>query len=172
MGYVAEHRLRKTWFSDERIRDLVKRNNHDRANKGDLSFAYKGVQITVEVKSLQTRSIREVEGEFRGRFQCDASDSREVVLPNRRRMKTTCLVVGEFDLLAVNLFEFEKKWRFAFAKNDELPRSRYRKYTPVQRAYLLATLMEVTWPLTPPFHEEPFALLDQIAREKTKKGGH
>ncbi|MGQ9548151.1 MAG: hypothetical protein ACUVSY_06395 [Roseiflexus sp.] len=29
------------------------------------------------------------------------------------------LVVGGFDLLAVNLFEFEQKWRFAFAKNSE-----------------------------------------------------
>jgi len=168
-GYVSEHKLRKTWFSDERINNLVKYDNHDRTRKGDLSFIYKGASVTVEVKSLQTHSIRKVGGEYIGKFQCDASDRRQVTLPNRRKIETTCLVVDEFDLLAVNLFEFEQEWRFAFAKNTDLPRSRFPKYTPQQRKYLLATLMEATWPLKPPFEAEPFRLLDEIALEKTKK---
>jgi hypothetical protein len=42
---------------------------------------------------------------------------------------TTNLVVGGFDLLAINLFEFGAEWRFAFAKNRDLPRSTFRKYT-------------------------------------------
>lgn len=167
-GYVSEYKLRKMWFSDERISNLVKYDNHDRSRKGDISFTYKDVEISVEVKSLQTHSIRKVGSGYVGKFQCDASDRRQVILPNKQKVETTCLVVGEFDLLAVNLFEFEQEWRFVFAKNKDLPRSRFSGYRPQQQKYLLATLMEVTWPLKQPFHPEPFQLLDQIALEKAR----
>jgi hypothetical protein len=164
-GYVAEYKLRKTWFADDRISDLVKYDDHDRARKGDIGFFYKGREIRVEVKSVQTNSIHKVGDEYVGRFQCDASDRRQVTLPNGQRVETTCLVVGEFDLLAVNLFGFEDEWRFAFAKNSDLPRSQHRKYTAKQRQYLLATSIEISLPLKPPFASEPFRLLDEIVRE-------
>ncbi len=69
-GYVSEYKLRKTWFSDERISNLVKYDNHDRTKKGDLSFVYKGSPVTVEVKSLQTHSIRKAGDGYIGKFQC------------------------------------------------------------------------------------------------------
>ncbi len=167
LGYVAEHKLRKLLLADERVCNLIKYDNHDRRRKGDISFFYQGVEISVEVKSLQTGSVRETGvGYYVGRFQCDASDRRRVMLPNGNEIDTTCLLLGEFDLLAVNLFDFLGKWHFAFARNKDLPRSRYRGYTEEQRQYLLATLMEVTWPLSFPFREEPFGLLDEIVREK------
>lgn len=168
-GYVSEYKLKKMWFSDPRISKLIKYNNHDREKKGDLSFEYKGFEMRVESKSLQTHSIRKLDGESIGKFQCDASDRREVTLPSGEKLETTCLVVGDFDLVAVNLFEFEQEWRFAFAKNADLPRSRYSKYTPEQRQYLLATLIEVSWPPKPPFYAEPYRLLDEIVLEKSRR---
>jgi hypothetical protein len=171
-GYVSEYKLKKMWFSNKRISNLMKYDNHDRTRKGDLNFTYNGVPMSIEVKSLQTRSIRKTSSEHLGKFQCDASDRRPVTLPNRQKIETTCLVVGDFDLLAVNLFEFEQEWRFAFAKNKDLPRSRSSKYTPQQQKYLLSTLMEITWPLKAPFQPEPFQLLDEIALEKAKKQKH
>jgi len=170
-GYVSEYKVRKMWFSGEQIGGLHKANNHDRSRRGDLSFLYKGVEITVEVKSLQTHSIRRTDAGCSGKFQCDASDRREVTLPNGERFETTCLVVGEFDLIAVNLFEFEQEWHFAFAKNTDLPRSRFARYTPEQRQHILATLIDVSWPLKPPFAAEPFRLLDEIVREKRSSRG-
>jgi hypothetical protein len=167
-GYVGEYKLRKMWFRDERIKGLRTYDNHDRARKGDLTFFYKGVEISVEVKSLQTASISREGDHPTGKFQCDVSDRRRVILPNRDEIQTTCLLVGEFDLLAVNLFEFHEDWLFAFAKNKDLPRSRYAHYTPEQREHLLATLIEVTWPLNHTFEAEPFALLDDIAAEKQR----
>jgi hypothetical protein len=166
-GYVGEYKLRKIWFRDERVAQLRTYDNHERARKGDLSFMFKGVEISVEVKSLQTGSISREGGHCTGKLQCDASDRRRVILPNGDEIQTTCLVVGEFDLLAVNLFEFREDWLFAFAKNADLPRSRYRRYTEDQRRYLLATLIEVTWPVSAPFQAEPFHLLDEIAAEKS-----
>ncbi len=168
LGYIAEYKLRKMWFEDERIENLTKYDDHDRKRTGDIAFFYKRVPIKVESKSLQAATIRKVDDVYTGKFQCDASDRREVILPNGERLITTCLVVGQFDILAVNLFEFEQKWRFVFARNRDLPRSKYRGYTSEQQQYLLSTLMDVTWPPQPPFVDSPFPLLDEIARERTR----
>jgi hypothetical protein len=71
--------------------------------------------------------------------------------------------------VAVNLFEFGQQWRFAFAKNSDLPRSRSQKYTAAQQQYLLATSVKVTWPLEAPFRDEPFTLLDEIVQGRRRR---
>lgn len=167
-GYIGEYKLRKMLSSDSRVTNVLKPDNHYRGKKGDLIITYKDVEIAVEVKSLQTITIKKIDSNYIGKFQCDASDRRKVILPNGQSIETTCLLVGEFDLLAVNLFGFQQGWKFAFAKNEDLPRSKYHGYTSEQRQYLFATLMEVTWPLQSPFKSEPFQLLDEIIRDKEK----
>lgn len=161
-GYVAEYKLRKMFFDDPRIKDLTKDDDHDRSRKGDARFTYKGRSFRVECKSLQTNTIRKEPTGFKATFQCDASDRRLVVFSDGSKKETTCLKMGEFDILAVNLFALEETWRFAFALNSDLPRSKYNKYTPYQRNELLASSMTITWPLNPPFVENPFVLLDRI----------
>jgi hypothetical protein len=167
-GYISEFKLRKIWFSDERTNGVRKYDNHLRTKKGDISFSVDGVEISVEAKSLQTNSVRTKNNTLRGRFQCDASDRRRVTLPNGQVVETTCLVVGEFDLLAVCLFEFVGDWVFAFAKNADLPRTRSTKYTSEQQGYLLASLVEITCPLNPPFRLEPFSLIEEIVQDKIR----
>ena len=162
IGYLAEVRLMETWFRDYAFRRY---DDHDRTHKGDRWITYKEREISVEVKSLQSNYVTQVDDGWSGRFQVDASDCRTVVLPNGESVTTTCLVVGEFDLVAVNLFEFGEEWRFAFAKNRDLPRSPFRKYTAEQRQYLLQTTPKITWPLQPPFRPEPFSLLDELLLE-------
>ena len=166
MGFLAECKLQRTVLSDASIHKLVRYDDHDRSRPADFSFEYQGQRISVEVKSLQTRSVRADNGGFAGRCQVDASDKRTVVLPDGSTMQTTCLLTGTFDILAVNLFEFGQQWRFAFARNEDLPRSRHKAYTPYQRAKLLATSVPLTWPLKPPFHDNPFGILRQIVRER------
>jgi hypothetical protein len=162
LGYMAELKLREMWFDSPEITKHLKYDDHDRSKKGDLVVSYKGKDFTIESKSLQTNTISLNNGIWSGKVQCDASDRRVVTLPNGKKIETTCLLVGEFDLLAVNLFAFENKWRFMFAKNSELPRSKFKKYTSTQQKYLLATLIDVTWPPKPPFRDEPFSLLDEM----------
>ena len=105
--------------------------------------------------------------------QLTASDRRRVTLPDGSSLETTCILAGRFDLLAINLFEFGQQWRFGFVRNDDLPRSRYRKYSEYQRQHLLATSLPVTWPLEPPIVESPFGLMDDIVRERrvARRGG-
>lgn len=170
MGFLAEYRLARMFFTDARIHGLKRYDDHDRTRPGDFGFTYQGVTITLSVKSLQSHSVRRTNGGYEGTAQVDASDKRPVILPNRQRLDTTCLVVGGFDLLAVNIFEFGYEWRFAFAKNAELPRSSYAKHSSTQRKYLLATSVKLTWPLQPPFRDEPFTLLDEIVRTRRPVG--
>lgn len=165
-GYFAEYKLRRMWFENRPgVSDCVKYDNHDRQKKGDVVVTYKGRDFIIECKSLQTNSIRQEGGRWVGKAQCDASDRRKVTLKDGTSLETTCLLVGEFDLLAVNVFAFENNWRFIFAKNSDLPRSRYRKYTEGQRKELLASLVTVSWPPELPFADEPFSLLDGLLSE-------
>jgi len=170
LGYAAEMKLEKMWFAGKpAVSGIQKYDDHDRTRKGDRVVTYKGVSIKVECKSLQTNMIENLgEGRFRGKVQCDASDRRTIRLPDGSTITTTCLRVGEFDILAANLFAFEKTWKFVFALNQDLPRTSYRKYTAKQQKYLLASLVPVSWPPEPPFHDEPFSLMDRIVKERSK----
>lgn len=170
IGFVSEYKLQRGIFSDSRIHKLRRYDDHDRTRPADFSFEFQGEEITVEVKSLQTKSVRPDNGSggYKGRCQVDASDRREVTLPDGSTLETTCLLPGKFDLLAINLFEFGHQWRFGFVRNRDLPRSRHRAYTDYQRENLLATSVPVTWPLTDPFVDSPFPLLEDIARERRR----
>lgn len=166
-GYVAEIKLRNILRSAGTVASLVKDDDHDRKKKGDLRITYKGHEFRIEAKSLQTARNKVLDdGTFEGVSQVDASDRRTVALPDGSRLETTNLVVGEFDVLAVNCFTFEDKWHFVFARNKELPRTRFRKYTEVQREHLLATTVVVTWPPTGIFTTDLFGLLDQMIEER------
>lgn len=166
-GYVAEFQLRKKLKQTSGISDVKKYDDHDRTKKNDISFMFQGHEFTIEVKSLQTNSIRRKETGTTATFQCDASDSRIVELPSGDSVKTTCLLVGEFDILAVNLFGFTGKWDFAFAINKDLPRSKYKNYTPEQQQYLLSTSMKITWPLQEPYVKSLDEILLHLIAERT-----
>lgn len=164
VGYLAECRLCDMHFAEY---DLHKYDDHDRSRKGDRWITYKGHEISIEVKSIQSNSVKKTEDGWKGRFQCDASDKRPVKLPNGDVISTTCLIVGEFDLLAINLFEFGQKWHFAFTQNVDLPRSKWRAYTEEQQKYLLQTTPRIEYPLSPPFFDNPFEVLDRIIESKS-----
>jgi len=165
-GYLAELKLEKLWLSGEEMSNVTKHDDHNRKKKGDRVVRYKGHEFIFESKSLQTSTIKKTENGWSGKAQVDASDRREITLPDGSKVTTTCLLRGEFDILAVNIFAFENRWRFVFVKNSDLPTSMYRRYTEYQRQHLLSTLIEVQWPPRPPFSEEPFTLMNQIIQNR------
>lgn len=165
-GYVAEFKLEELWLQPPKITDCLKTDDHDRRKKGDRVIIYRDEQFIIEAKSLQTNTIAYKDGRWTAKSQVDASDRRQITLPNGTALSTTCLLVGEFDVLAVNTYPFEEEWRFVFAKNKDLPRTSWRGYTLEQRQYLLATTVEVTWPPEPPFHDNLFKVLDELIQER------
>lgn len=164
-GYVSEYKARTYFDGHAGIENLMKYDDHDRTSKGDISFQYKGREFRIEAKSLQTNSVIQLgDDEWIGKFQCDASDRREILLPNGHTVNTTCLAVGEFDIVAVSLYAFGDQWRFAFAKNSDLPHpgARSRNVAVEDREYLIKTLIDISWPLQPPFTTDIYSLLDEM----------
>lgn len=166
-GYVAEIKLRKLLASSSDVSSFVKDDDHDRSRKGDLRIVYKGHEFRIESKSLQTaRNKALTNGTFVSVAQVDASDRRTVTLPDSSKLQTTNLLVGEFDVLAVNCFTFQNEWHWVFAKNKDLPRSTFKNYTEAQRQHLLATTVPITWPPTGILSGDLFGLLDQMIEER------
>lgn len=166
LGYVAEKKFHDTFLEHPAITEKGKDDDHDRKKKGDRRIIYKGKTLIIEVKSLQTAMVKKIgPDEWEGKSQVDGSDRRIINFPDGTELNTTLLLRGDFDLLAVNCYAFGEKWRFAFAKNKDLPTSRFKKYTDKQRNQLIASLIPVTWPPKPPFTDNPFTLLDEIVNE-------
>jgi hypothetical protein len=165
-GFVAEYKLKKLWLAKEGISNLTRPRSHDRAQKCDFRFEYKGQDIRVEVKCLDTPKVKPLGEGYEGTFQCNASDTTNVTLPNGETLSTNCLVVGGFDVLAVCLFAFGNTWRFAFALNDDLPRTTWPKYTESQQRYLLRSAMPMSWPLELPYVDDLFIALDRLVAER------
>ena len=217
LGYIAERKLKDIFTSSGKTTNHRKEDDHDRTKKGDLSLNYKGHEIVLEVKSLQTNQIKiqapdgrwipmiikknigrkpspglnkngkpkagqiiskyvpnpeflalsedyRLNARYMGAFQCDASDRRRIELDNGDVVNTTLLKVGEFDVIAAGIFSFRNKWEFGFALNEELPRStQYGENS----SHLIASLVQITYPLEKPFVSDPFEVFEQvIARRK------
>jgi len=168
-GFVAEYKLRKMWLGRQGISNLTRPRSHDRTQKCDFRFEYKRRGIRLEVKCLDTPKVKPVGKGYEGTFQCNASDKTDVTLPNGETVSTNCLVVGGFDVLAICLFAFGNTWRFAFALDDDLPRTTWRKYTESQQRYLLKSAMPISWPLEPPYVDDLFIVLDRLVAERMRR---
>ncbi len=170
IGYVAEYKLRRILAANPHVTHLSKPDDHSRkkGDKNDTVITYKGEQFSIEVKSLQTSTIKyDASNNLdTAKAQVDASDSRKLTFPDGTTLVTTNLLRGEFDILAVNLFQFRKEWEFAFALNSDLPGSRYKNYTETQRGQLLATQVTVTLPIVSPYALNPFDLFDRLLEQR------
>lgn len=164
MGYVSEYKVRQHVSQIRDVHGIKKYDDHDRTKKGDISLIYHGKEIQIEVKSLQTNLVKQAgRNEWTGTFQCDASDRRKIDLPNGKTVNTTCLAVGEFDIVAVNLFAFGNRWHYAFALNSDLPHPKSgKKYDEEIAQYLIASNIKISYPLQPPFTDDLEELLDQL----------
>jgi hypothetical protein len=150
------------------VEDQLRDDDHAKT-KSDRTFKRGGRTYTVQLKSMQTNSIKQGDdGTFSAKIQCDASDKRPVELPNGNRISTTCYKAGEFDVLAVPLQPFTGHWSYAFRLNETLPRTRYRGYDEADRPHLLATLVPITWPLGDDWSSDLFDLLE-VAQDRVGK---
>jgi hypothetical protein len=164
-GFVAEYKCRQLYLERAEITDIVRPTGYDKKEKGDFKFTYRGERIGLEVKSLDTPKVCHLgEDRWVGQFQCNASDARMVLLPNGEKVSTNCIVAGGWDVLAVSLSAFGGSWRFAFARQSDLPRASV-KYAE-HRAHLLATVMKMAFPVNAPFSEDLMAVLDTVVRDR------
>ena len=175
MGYAAEIKCRNMYFNDKPdITDIYKPDDHDRVEKGDWVMTYKGERLAVEVKSIQTNSLKpKKSGKISPTYQCDASDRRLVTFSDGSTLDTTALLVGEFDVLALNIHSFTGEWNFVFAKNADLPtmegatRGAAKKYTPLQQRQLIKTLIPIDFEPDPSIYSyNPFMIMDSVLEDR------
>ncbi|MGH9396118.1 MAG: restriction endonuclease [Terriglobia bacterium] len=158
-GYVSEAAFCN--FLDEHgISEHFKPDDHKKT-KSDRTFKYRGRQYTLQLKSVQTNTVKEAStGRFIAKVQNDASDRRKIKFPDGSILEITCYLAGEYDILGVSLQPFIGKWTFAFKKNKDLKRSTYRKYSSKVQGMLLATLEDISYPLTTDWTDDLITLLD------------
>jgi hypothetical protein len=174
-GYMAEEKLKTTVLEDHpKVENLFSPDDHNRDLKGDWRFDWKGEEhIIVEVKCLQSNHVEKQNTldndiHYTGKYQCDASDSREIELSNGDSVETTLLEVGEFDILAVGIFEFGCEWNFVYAKNEDLPRTTYHKYTEEMHNRLIKGMHDIAYPLRVDtiYSEEIWPLIEETVAER------
>lgn len=120
-GYLAEMFLQRQLLEIEGVTSVEK--IPDRAKlKGDFKVVYLGKTITIEVKSLSSRSIKEdlLNGGWTGSVGLKRTDAELVTSDGER---TCCLTKGEFDILAICNFSLTRDWDFQFIANKYLPSS-------------------------------------------------
>ena len=160
-GYAAEPKaiaqLEAKYL--KRFKDFGKPDDHDRNLHFDRLVGIDGHLVRLEVKSLQTASIRQKEdgGPLRGSFQVDASDKREVTLSDGSTVTTTALVRGGFDVVAINMFAAFGSWRFAYCAERDLPSSKMKRLNSEQRSQLLQTSVQIVIPWPKGDLQEPFS---------------
>ena len=163
-GYVSEMEFEQHYLKSRK--EVFSKDDDHKKTKSDRTIIFKDRPVSIQVKSVQTNSIRFENGAFIAKVQNDASDRRRVTLPNGAKLETTCYVVGEYDILAVSLHAFVGKWRFAFKENSKLQRTTSKKNTAKQQQYLLATLETIQFPLDPTWTDDFDAILERVSRQK------
>ena len=117
---------------------------------------YKGKEMTIEAKSMATKTVREdiLNGGFTASVQVQASDAQVAADGSLTRT----LERGQFDILAISAFAIGKGWDFYFIAN---------KYLPSSSAYpgRLQTNFVVNTLNTPCLHTDIFKVLEDVAGE-------
>jgi hypothetical protein len=159
-GNLAEVQLSRWLVANGVPLENQLRDDDHAKTKSDRTIFHQGLRYTIQVKSMQTNSIKQVGPErFKAGIQCDGSDRRRVTLPNGHQVQTTNYVAGEFMILATPLHPFTGQWDFAFRLNSTLDRTTSSKYAPEDREFLLKTMVPISWPLETPWTTELFMLL-------------
>lgn len=176
-GYVSEDEFVR-WLERRGVEshEHFKPGEHDRkASKSDRTLSYGGGVHRIQLKSIQTHSLRDANEDeradgiqFVAAVQNDASDSRTITLPNGNRVHTTCYASGDYEVLAVSIQPFVREWEFAFKRNDDLRRTTDKRYSEEDRHYLLATTEIITWPLTHGWTRDLWALLGVSEEDVTE----
>jgi len=180
-GYVAEERLREAFLEDDdRVTALRSPADQDSADKGDWAFNWRDEPMKIEVKSLQTHTIKKVDSnrtkltddgepaQYKAGFHLKGTSDQRTITHNGEEYNTTLMDVEDtdVDIMAVNLYKIKDEWDFAFLKVDDLPRSKGSSYPDSLRQKLARSQIKVTIPLQDPYTKDLYGLMDEILEER------
>lgn len=125
-GYLAEVAFKKQLSRLEHVTEVIKIPDQS-PEKGDFKITYKGIPITIEVKSLLTKSIKAdtLHDTWQGVVGIKNGDKRELEVEGYGVIRTMSLVRGGFDILAISCYAVSGKWDFVFMENEYIPPKDY-----------------------------------------------
>lgn len=184
-GYVAEERLRESYLeNDDRVSDLRSPADQDSADKGDWAFRWRDEPMKIEVKSLQTHTIEEVDSvqetltddgdkpiRYKAGFHLKGTSDQRAVTYEGEEYDTTLMNVvdTDVDIMAVNLYKVKDEWDFTFLRVEDLPRSKGSSYPDGLREQLARSQIKLTIPVREPFTKNLYGLMDEIVEERKEE---
>lgn len=93
-GYVSELEFERHYLKRGKGIERFSKDDDHQKTKSDRTVIFEGKPITIQIKSVQTNSLRFEDGRFLAKVQNDVSDRRRVTLPNGTKLETTCYVVA------------------------------------------------------------------------------
>lgn len=137
-GYLAEVALKKQLMLLEDVTNVEK--IPDRAvERGDLRVVYKGVPLTIEVKSIKTDSVKQdtLHDTWQGTVSCKSSDKRSIEVQGVGTVQSSSLIKGGFDILAISCYAVSGKWDFVFIDNEYLPPKDYQVPELIKTSFII-----------------------------------
>lgn len=127
-GYLAEVAFKKQLLQLEHVTEVTKIPDQAK-DKGDFKVIYKGEPLTIEIKSLLTKSIKAdtIHDTWQGVVGIKNGDKREIDVEGFGTVRTMSLVRGEFDILAISCYAVSGKWDFVYMENEYIPPKDYTK---------------------------------------------
>ncbi len=121
-GYLAEVALKKQLLLLDDVSSVTKIPDQS-LERGDLKVVYRGMSLTIEVKSIKTDSVRQdiMHDTWQGTVAVKSSDKREIEVEGLGIVRTSNLVRGGFDILAISCYAVSGNWDFVYMDNEYLP---------------------------------------------------
>lgn len=159
-GYLAEMMLRRKLLSVDGVTSVTKIPDRDE-EKGDLRVVYKGVPLTIEVKSLATSSVRidPLNETWQGTVLVKNTDRRVLEVDGLGEVSSTSIIKGEFDVLAICCFAVRGSWDFMFIESRFLPEAD-------MKPGLVQTKFSINPSLTAGLTYDPVKILESVNRRK------
>lgn len=160
-GYIAEVALRRQLLCVEGVTSVEKIPDQS-LEKGDLKIGYNGIFLTLELKSLQTSSVRKdvIFDTWEGTVTVKNTDRRTLTLEDGTEFTTTSLVKGAFDILGICCLAVDGSWDFQFMESRFIP-----EHDKIPG--LAKTSFSVHPSHTPCLTSDPKKVLESAYRQKT-----
>jgi hypothetical protein len=162
-GYLAELALMKRLAIITGIKDVQKIPDKD-IRKGDILFRYKGTDLTIEVKSVRSGSVKEdvLHETWEGTVGCKSSDKKEQLTSEGILVNTSSIMRGTFDILAISTYTVEGTWDYVYMENKHLPSISHGDHNIIKTSFKINPL------LTPLLESDLVKVLESARADKLK----
>ena len=179
-GYGSEYLLEKHIKTIPEITGHYKPGDNNLEVKGDVVVTYKDVPVSIEAKNVRrgTNSrkrkpkhiVNLEESYWTGYFSTRRPRSKLVTFSDGSQVDTYNSLRGQYDIIAVNVFQLIGKQQFVYCLETHLPSTEYiQAYTdlsPLQCQETLRGEILVRWPPVAPWTDSLQDVLEQALAHK------